>query len=198
MVTCHMFKMKMHWSLGSCFMFCHEMSVFFFGHTILDSKVSILDVQLLINFTQKKLGYEKGLLDFLGFQISLLAPKVPWIQYWIHTLITWTNNCLPLVWFLLCFYRWSWLLPRTGKNRETGKNLAVLIQIIAIMIHFWLSSLPEMKNLNDFGLFIKLFLLLHMGKTRFRGILMLIKRSWLEIFSLSKVSIYMITFNLKT
>ena len=49
--------------------------------------------------------------------------------------------------------------------------------------------------------FAKLFSLSHMDRARLRGVLMLIKRSWLKIFkrSLSKVSVvYMTTFNLKT
>ena len=34
--------------------FFHEISVFLLGQTILDPKVSVYDVQLSINFTQKK------------------------------------------------------------------------------------------------------------------------------------------------
>ena len=44
------------------------------------------------------------------------------------------------------------------------------------------SSLPEMKNLNGFGLFVKLFSLSRMSRARLRRVLMFIKRSWLKIF----------------
>ena len=58
-------------------------------------------------------------------------------------------------------------------------------KIIAILIRFWPTSLPEMKILKDFGLFVNLFVLSHMNKTKFRGILMLVRRSCLKFISRS-------------
>ena len=76
--------------------FYQEIYMFFFGYTILDSKVSIWVVQLSINFTQKKWGYclikrnlwvEYCLISgahFLDAPTGILARKVLWIWHWIR------------------------------------------------------------------------------------------------------------------
>ena len=103
-----------------------------------------------------------------------------------------TNECHLQMWIHLSSnMNHFWM----GQFQKTEESLKVLIEIIAILIHFWLFSLPEMKTLNGFGLFIKLLSLSHMDRANLRGVLMLIKRSWLKIFrkSLSKVNILYIT-----
>ena len=76
--------------------FFQEIYMFFFGYTILDSKVSIWVVQLSINFTQKKWGYclikrnlwvEYCLISgahFLDAPTGILARKVLWMWHWIR------------------------------------------------------------------------------------------------------------------
>ena len=90
-----------------------------------------------------------------------------------------TNECHLQMWIHLSSnMNHFWM----GQFQKTEESLKVLIEIIAILIHFWLFSLPEMKTLNGFGLFIKLFSLSHMDRASLRGVLMLIKRSCLKIF----------------
>lgn len=90
MVTCCMFKNKAYWGLGTCCMFFHEISVFFFGHTILDTfKISSFRWishrrNELFSCLKKKRNfwveyYSIFWAHYLSTQTGIPAPKVSWI-----------------------------------------------------------------------------------------------------------------------
>ena len=92
----------------------------------------------------------------------------------------------------------SFLNGTVPKNREKFEGFNFSNSRIDT---FLTEFLPKMKNLNGFGLFVKLFSLSRLDRASLRVVLMLIKRSWLKIFrsSLSKVSVlHMVTFSLQT